>query len=322
MTHYTVIDSVGLRVEFSSASAQRTRLNEMLTRARSIPTFYVNALEQSYGIGGMRIEYQIYSHNTMMATINTGVFQYGTNRENSTYYMKIVFAGLKSYDDIIDNLRNKFLLDTCSWLNTKRLPFRLVELDCDIDIHCNYDNFYAMQIKKVPNVKMESEQVFTTTHYLQKKTKSKRSTSALFYDKGAKAVLGDEDSITRFELKLSSNFFKNRTTMEAIGSGLISVFDRYAIFHFEDLNFKNQVIGVHNYIEFSNIPNKAREYNKLMPQLHPFRHFPDLGFIMSFINRLFTIKSYKMVLREDEIEMARGMAPVGSASLDNDWFLN
>jgi len=323
MTHYTAVDSIGLRIEFSSASAQRSRLNELLTKARAIPTFYVNSIEQHYGNGGARIEHQIYSHNTMMATINTGVFKYGTNREQSIYYIKMVFAGLQSYDVTIDDLRIKFLLDTCSWLNTKRLSFRLVELDCDIDLHCNYANFYAMQIKKVPNVKVETEQVYATTHYLQKKSKSKRATSALFYDKGAKALRSDEDCISRFELKLSSNFFHSKITIEAIEGGLMNVFSRYAIFYFEDLNLKNQVIGVHNYIESSNIPNKAREYDKLMPQLHNCRYLPDINYIMSFINRLFTIKNYRMIVRQEEIEMLRAMMPVADTSLANDdWFFN
>ncbi|WP_295023577.1 hypothetical protein [Sulfurimonas sp.] len=268
----------------------------MINLVMSIETFFVDSKEHRFGNGGVRIEYVIYSNNTTIATINTGVYAHGQDRKESTYYIKMVFAGLKSYDDYNDELRSNFLFAMASWLNSKRLPFKLSELDCNIDVNCAYDNFYAMQIKKVPNGRYHNEQIYITTNYLQKKTKS---VSALFYDKQFKESLHEQ--ISRFELKLPSKFFKNKN-LDTLNEAISRIFERYAIFYFEDIRVKNQVLYIQKCIECSNIANKAREYNKLMSQVNKYRLYPNFSYIMEYIYNLYSIKNYKMVVKKKEEE--------------------
>lgn len=294
MKYTTQIDSIGLRVEFSSSGLQRSRLKEMLSLIMSIDTFYVNSIEQKFGNGGLRIKHEIYSNSTTMATIITGSYPVGKNRKRSIYFIKILFAGLKSYDNDIDELRDNFLLYLCSWINTKRLSFKICELDCDIDVNCDYKNFHVMQIKKVPNGRYNTEQVFQTTHYLQKKTKS---LSAFFYDKQIKEEL--DNKMSRFELKFPSKFFTNKDDLELLDIDISRVFDRYAVFYFEDKELKKEVIDAQNHIEKSDKRYRGRAYNKLMLQLNEYRLLPDIHYIMDFIFNLYSVKNHKMVIKKD-----------------------
>ena len=94
MEYTTQVDSIGLRVEFSNARQQRSRLKEMLSLIMSVDTFYVNSIEQKFGNGGSRIKHIVYSNSTTMATIITGSYPVGKNRNKSIYFIKILFAGL------------------------------------------------------------------------------------------------------------------------------------------------------------------------------------------------------------------------------------
>lgn len=53
-------------------------------------------------------------------------------------------------------------------------------------------------------------------------------------------------------------------------------------------------------IENSNV-SKAREYNKLMPQLEIYRLFPNIDYIIGFIEQLYSVRSFKMIIKEEEI---------------------
>ena len=292
MEYTTEIDSIGVRAEFQSAPIQRDVLYRLKNHVSSIVGLEIIAKEQMFGNGGKRVDYFVYYKNITLASIKTGAY----GRGNTTYFLSVVCAGLKSYDDFIDNLRYDLLLSVCSWFNDNRVSFRLRELDCNIDAACPYENFHVIQIKRAPRGKYNSdeEQVYTTTHYMQKKTKYRfAGTSALFYDKQAKEAL--YDPLSRFELKL---LLKKEQTKDisTLHNRIMKMFDRYAVFYLENLNVKNDVIGIQNYIENSNTPNKAIEYKKLVLQLNNFRLYPNIDYIMGFINRLYTIKNFKMIL--------------------------
>lgn len=80
------------------------------------------------------------------------------------------------------------------------------------------------------------------------------------------------------------------------------MFDRYAVFYFENLNVKNELMVIQNHIESSNISNKAIEYKKLILQLNNYRLYPNIDYIMGFIQRLYTIRNFKMVVRHESSE--------------------
>lgn len=292
MEYSTEIDSVGVRAEFQSAPMQRDVLTRLKCYVNSIIGLEVIAKEQMFGNGGKRVDYFVYYKNTTLASIKTGAY----GRGNTTYFLNVVCTGLMSYDDFIDGLRYDLLLSICSWFNDNRVMFRFRELDCNIDAVCPYENFHVIQTKRAPRGKYNSseEQVYTTTHYMQKKTKYWSSgTSALFYDKQAKEALCEPTS--RFELKL---LLKKEQTKDIniLHKRIVNMFDRYAVFYFENLNVKSDVIGIQNYIENSNTTNKAMEYKKLMLQLNYYRLYPNIDYIMGFIHRLYTIKNFKMIV--------------------------
>lgn len=296
MEYSTEIDSVGVRAEFKSAPMQRDVLNRLKCYVGSIVGLEVIAKEKMFGNGGKRVDYFVYYKNITLASIKTGAY----GRGNTTYFLNVVCAGLKSYDDFIDELRYDLLLSICSWFNDHRVVFRFRELDCNIDAACPYENFHVIQTKRAPRGKYNSseEQVYTTTHYMQKKTKYRSTgTSALFYDKQAKEALYEPTS--RFELKLLLRE-EHTKDISTLHKRIVSMFNRYAVFYFENLNVKNELMVIHNHIESSSISNKAIEYKKLILQLNNYRLYPNIDYIMGFIQRLYTIRNFKMIISNIE----------------------
>lgn len=298
MEYNTEIDSVGVRAEFKSAPMQRDVLIRLKHHVSSIVGLEIIAKEQMFGNGGKRVDYFVYYKNITLASIKTGAY----GRGNTTYFLNVVCAGLKSYDDYIDDLRYDLLLSVCSWFNDNRVSFRLRELDCNIDAICPYANFHVIQTKRAPRGKYNSneEQVYTTTHYMQKKTKYRSAgTAALFYDKQAKEALYEPTS--RFEMKLVLRE-EHTKDISTLYKRIVSMFDRYAVFYFENLNVKNELMVIQNHIESSINSNKAIEYKKLILQLNNYRLYPNIDYIMGFIQRLYTIRNFKMVVRHEKSE--------------------
>jgi len=302
MRYYTEVDSVGVKCEFNSAAMQRDVLSRLNTYIRSINGLTVIAKEKMFGHGGKRIEYFVYYKNITISSIITGAYKPDKSKKDNIYYLNLVCAGLKSHDEFIDELRYDFLLTACSWFNDNRIGFRIRELDPNIDAMCSYENFHVMQIKRAPKGKYDSndEQMYATTHYMQNKTKYiSTGTSALFYDKQFKEGL--IEAVSRFELKLLLNAKHTKDTY-TLHKRIVSMFDRYAVFYFEDINVKNEVMWIEKNIEKANVPNKAMEYKKLMSQLNVYRLYPNIEYIMGYIHRLHTIRNFKMIVRDKESE--------------------
>ena len=202
MQYSTEIDSIGLKCEFNRASVQRDKLSGLKSYINSIVGLSVIPKERIIGYGATILEYYVYYKNITIAIIKTGAYRANKSIEENTYYINIVSAGLKSYDDCIDEIKYSFLLTICSWFNDNRVNFSIRELDCNIDANCCYINFHVMQIRSSPNRRFNAneEQMFTTTRYLQRKSKYKSTaTSALYYDKQVKENLDEE--LSRCELK-------------------------------------------------------------------------------------------------------------------------
>lgn len=302
MKYTTQIDSIGLKCEFYSASIQRAKLDGLRTYINSIVGLSVIPKERVSGYGSFNIEYYIYYKNHTIAKITTGAYRVNRSIEENTYYINIICAGLKSYNDYTDEIKDSFLLTICSWLNIKKIAFTIRELDCNIDAYCSYDNFYVMQVRSSPNRKFNAneEQMFTTTKYLQRKSKYKSSaTSALFYDKQLKENL--DEQISRCEIKFILKKEHSSST-GSIYNKISNGFNRYAIYYFSDLRVKEDVIRVQEQVELYTV-SKARGYDNITKQIEHYRLYPNMDYIMGYIERLFTIRNYKMIIKEDDMDL-------------------
>lgn len=299
MESRTHVDSVGIKLELNSGNQQRQRLKELNSYINSINGLNVIIKERVTGFGAVILDYHIYYKNETVGVIKTGAYKPDKSKEENIYWVGLVVAGLQSYNEIMDEVKYNFLLTVCSWCTDKRIPFRLCELDTNIDIDCPYINFYSIQIKKAPrsNFNPSDEQFFDSTRYFQKKPRYKSyATAALDYDKQLKEGLND--FVSRHEVKFS---FKKEdvVSFESIRDKILSGYGRYAVFYFEDIRVKDQVMRAEFQIENSN-SSKAREYRRLVTQLEDFRLYPNIDFIMNYIVTLFNIKNYKMVIADEE----------------------
>ena len=300
MINSTQIDSLGIKLEFNSSPKQRDTLNKLRSYISSIYGLSVIHKERSIDYGLPIFEYHVYYKNVIVGVIKTGAYRPDKSLDVNVYYINIVCAGLKSYNNVIDEIKENFLFTICSWCNDKRIIFGLRELDCDIDVSCPFENLYSMMIKKAPKTKYypNEQQMYDSTTYMQGKTKYRTmGVSALYYDKQIKENLAEP--ISRHELKFK--FKKDEAyNLDAIYNKIVNTYERFAVFYFEDLRIKEQLISIQNSIESSNIPNKAREYKKLMPQLNIYRIYPDISYIINFLNRLLTVRNYKMIIKNDD----------------------
>jgi hypothetical protein len=268
--------------------------------------------------------YFIYCNGTILATVTTGLFQTVVNGHKVIkYYMLIKFAGLKTYNEIVDKGSYIGLMKVCAFLNgTKQdrrdryrnnrgLPFKIKELDCCIDVNCNFENVWAICAKragKTTYYTTSDTQIYHNTTYIEKIAPNKLSQAvqrAYVYDKQYKESL--LQTITRFEVKLQSNYFINHSfEINSIKKAL----DRYYFMYFDDLNIKNQKIIAYSQIEMMEQIEKTkpkskqkkiirtREIKKL--QLEPYRLYFDIDYIDDFIKTIYstTLDNVDLLLEE------------------------
>ena len=299
MQYSTEIDSIGLKCEFNRASVQRDKLSGLKSYINSIVGLSVIPKERIIGYGATILEHYVYYKNITIAIIKTGAYRANKSIEENTYYINIVSAGLKSYDDCIDEIKYSFLLTICSWFNDNRVNFSIRELDCNIDANCSYINFHVMQVRSSPNRRFNAndEQMFTTTRYLQRKSKYRSTaTSALYYDKQVKENLDEE--LSRCEVRF---IFKKEHTisMDSLYKKISNGFNRYAVYYFSNLKLKEDVLLAQKQVELY-VPNKARGYDNITKQIEQYRLYPNINYIMSYINRLYTIRNYKMIIQDKD----------------------
>ena len=291
MNYSTQIDTVAIQIDCNTTQEQRELLKSLL--GFTIATgLFIDSKDQILGINTIKREYLIYSNNTILATINTGAFRTGSykNSYEMKYYINIKFAGLKSYNEILDQASNSYLMTTCAFLNTFDIAFKLTELDVCIDIESPFDNLLAICTKKSPKTNyysFEDSQAYDTTTYIEKISKKKLKTAVLrayLYDKSHKENL--DYSITRFELKLQPKYFnKYGFSINSIKKAL----DRYYVMYFEDLEEKHSTMEAYN--NYNSI--RKREIKRL--GLDNYRITANMEYIENFLTNLQNI-NYKHLL--------------------------
>lgn len=300
----TVIDTLGIRIECNSVYEQRELLNNLLQYISTNHSFYVDYKDTIINsmTGSFNREYLIYGSSKLLASITTMSFQVGKDRNKTVYFIKIVWAGIKKYNEF-DKLSLFCILNICSWLNSLGIVLRICELDVAVDIKSFSENILVLPINRVPNVSYytpNEEQPFTETTYIEKinlKRKDHLSLRSYLYSKNEKENL-DNEIITRFEVALRTAFFTNKSTsFYELLTSIYKVLDRYAILHFQNLNEKNYVIQDYNNIINSDIKNKSRKLNGL--HLEPYRLYPDTKFIEEFISTILFTKDFHSNMNDE-----------------------
>jgi len=305
----TQIDTVSIQIDCNNRNQQHEILNEIVIFIVALPSLFYIFNDMPIGNGMIYRTHYIYCNGTVLATINTGSCQTLVNQHLVTqYYVRILFAGLKSYNDVNDKGSYEGLMRVCAFLNgTKqqrrrggRIPFKIKELDCCIDINCNFENVWGICVKRAGKTKYyntDDTQTYYSTTYIEKIAPNKLSKAiqrAYAYDKQHKENL--TKPISRFEVKLQSNFFINhRSKINYIKKAL----NRYYFMYFENLNIKEQKIEGYRSIEALEHNEKrkpkeeqktiirSREIKKL--ELDSYRLHFDIDYINKFIDDMYSI---------------------------------
>lgn len=301
MESRTQIDTVGFSIDFSDSFLQRAELRAILDYMYSIDGVYVDSVDKYFSNGMMAVEHVVYFNSTILTKINSGSFTHGKGRIYTTYYISMEFAGLKGYDEYLDQFRLDFLFSVASYFHDRQMQFRYTKLDVAVDIDGYYENMLILPIKSVGNVNYyqpDEEQVFSTTCYIEKKKKPKQSTSRSYsYDKQYKD--DTDEVISRFELKFQNKFFNTRKpNLRVLGAAIAKFLDRYAILYVEDKILHQRLWDVHQKIQ--SLPkkiNKAQEYEKL--RLDRFRHHPNINYIMEFMSSLLNVNNYDVMKKRE-----------------------
>lgn len=303
----TVIDSLGIRIECSSSYEQREILSRLLGyTSGSNPSYFINYKDHVINpfTGAFSREYFIYSHSKTLASITTMSYQAGKKRSKTIYYVKVIWAGIKNYNEFTDNLSLLCMLSMTSWLRDNRIDFMLSELDLALDVDRCFENISVLPIKRVPNVKYympnDNQKYKGETAWIEKinvKRKDNVASRAYIYDKQHKEDL--DTVVTRFELKLQTGFFNNHK-INNFNSMLLAIYnalDRYAVMYFEDVNAKHYIEQQYIDIIDSNIKYKSRKIRGL--ELDQYRLYPDTKFIKEFLSTILFTRDFHTNMVEE-----------------------
>jgi hypothetical protein len=229
----------------------------------------------------------IYYNNTYIASISTGIYTtYDKNMiATNIYYISTKFAGLKRYNELVDNASLDCLFRICAFFNSHNLVFKVTQLDIAIDINTKFENVLAVCTKRTPNTQyfsLSEQQKFEQTRYVENIAYDKLhkvSKHAYTYDKAFKEGL--DFDLTRFELSLNPKFFsKNALNIENIAKAL----DRYHVMYFPTT--KEKQTKINEYESYTNF--RSRDIKKI--GFEAYRLYPDLIYINEFLSWMFNIE--------------------------------
>ena len=279
MEHTTNIDTLKLKIDFKFSSEQREVMNNI---SKCLITTY-SFLNITYDTStNVVLIHRVHTAGTKILELVSGSYQ--NIYKNTIYFIAIEFAGLKRYNKF-DKIAMDCLIRVVAYLNTNNIPFNFTGIDIAVDIHIPFINTYSFCNKKAAHVTRYTtyeKQPHASTQYIEKflLTHHRVMKRAYLYDKSIK----EEDlcyNITRFELKLQSNFFNKHSFMVGV---LEKELDRYHILCFPTLQEK--AIELSMYAQYENTIRR-RDLHKL--GLDRYRVIPDTKEIEYFLFSLYDI---------------------------------
>ncbi|MGM0519825.1 MAG: hypothetical protein ACQERD_09315 [Campylobacterota bacterium] len=231
--------------------------------------------------------YNLLYGNSKLATLHTGFAP-----TTKSYYIRIRWCGLKSFNYKQDKASYKALITIIALLNTNCFSYRFVELDIAIDMFCDFSNVIGTKYleHRPNNVKYNPlgyVQYFNgiPTSYIENYSNKVKKKAAMMrfyiYNKSAKEKINNK-KITRAELKLQNRFFvKKGFNLASIQKAL----DKYTIIYFKDTSYKQRIVNL------LNAPNTLNDLNLFMLESSyndNHRINADLDVVKKFISQMIT----------------------------------
>jgi len=246
----TIIDSVALHISCDNKKQQHGIMQQLrgwIASTKIVTIKFDDKIKK----------YKLLRGNKTVATLTQSA-------THSNFYIRIRFAGLKSYNDKQDIASYNLLIAICAFLNTTNYSYRLAELDIAIDCFCPFENMLIINTNKKANIvysPLGYVQYFNGVpisyieqypHIQQRKNAVSRS---YLYDKSSKEKL--PYTLTRFELKLQNRYFlKNDFNTTSI----VSAMNNYIVLCLGNINLKKVVI--HEYNIYKNL-RRVSPHNRL-----------------------------------------------------------
>lgn len=278
LDYHTGLDKLGLRIEFDAAVEQREMILELFEYiTKKYKSIYIGKIESP-----SLNEYYIYHNKKTIFGAISGCYRKKNPKASGyylQYYLNITFAGLKRYDDALDELTKNVLYSIYAFLHTKNIEYINTAADVYLDIKCPIDNVLSLCVKKAASVKyykLNEVQEKTNINYIEKVAEKKYNKTALrgyWYNKAKRAKL--KYHLTRFELKLQPKYFyRYGFSLEAMEKAL----DRYLILYFDNVDEKQQKID--KYSRYNHVAK--RELKKL--EFDKYKLKFDIKAITKFLN--------------------------------------
>lgn len=283
LNYTTQIDTVAIQINCVDDSFMQRDVVAGLIEFLQIHFNSYIATER-HSVGAVdKVEHKLYCNNRIVFVIQTG-FSHGV------FFVKIRFAGLATYDSVVDNTSINYLWAVVAYINTNKLLFNLSELDIAIDVsNVEFDQLLPICTSKTSGTLyfglQEQQRYSNETHYVEKfKNKSEMDMAtkrAYLYDKTLKEWNEHKNDIgyqvNRFEVKLQANFF-NRYGLDIVA--IESALNKYHFLYFDFILDKYDAIDRYNsYARFTN-----REIERM--GLDQYRLYPDMVYINSFLSIL------------------------------------
>ena len=249
MYYTTVIDTIAIQLNLGTDDdRQRTILKELLDYIQRMFNSYIHQVKYMAGFD-RRIEHMIYCNGRTVVSFKTGY-------SHGNYFITIKFAGLKTYDALVDQMSSNYLWVVVAYINTARYGWNLAELDIAIDIpHVNFENLSAVCTNHTAGTKYHTlddiQRYHGQTTYIERfDTKEAIYTAikrAYLYDKTVKEQMEHNNilgfDLQRFEIKLNSSYF-NKYGFD-IGR-IQDTLSMYHLMYFNTVEEKNALIDRYN----------------------------------------------------------------------------
>ena len=284
----TEIDTISLQLNFGNDdNKQRLVQMEILDYIRKTFNSFIDPVKYYAGFDE-RIEYKLYCNNRTVVSFKTGY-------SHNNYFITIKFAGLKTYDVLVDETSSNYLWVIVAYINTNRYGWSFAELDLAIDVpYINFENLQAICTAHTSGTKYHTlgvPQIYhgETTWVELFETDTARNTAikrAYLYNKTIKelAVHGNVlgFNLQRFEIKLQTGYFnKSNLDIETIANTL----DMYHLLYFENVVDKNALVDRYN--RYKSV--RKRELDRMGFEEH--RLYPNIEYVHNFLYMLTEIES-------------------------------
>lgn len=281
--HETNIDTVAIQLDNRSAIEQRNKFDLIWNwiYGSKVGKLVLDKKKSSKNVN----VYNLYFGNTKIATIHTG-FAPATK----SFYIRIRWCGLKSFNYKQDKASLKALLTIVAFLNTTRFSYRFVELDIAIDMYCPFDNVLVTKYleHRANNVKynllgyIQYYKDFVPTCYVEDYSSQTKKRAAMMrfylYNKSAKEMIFNQ-VITRAELKLQNRFFVKK------GFNLASIkraLDKYTVIYFKNSAYKQRDVNM------LNTTNTLDDFELFMMEFNNYKISANLDVVKEFIRQIET----------------------------------